>query len=709
MPITFRAARARRIRRHTLRGVAGFAAAAVLATASATIAPAAAAHAAAVSVATVGELATAFAAATPGTEVVLTGSFTGSTSDAPVAVPSGADVTLDLNGQHIELRSGWGVAGLAVPRGTSLTVTDSIGGGSLDAHAGLGAAGIGGNAGLLPLRAGDAGSITIAGGRVSAWGGYWAAGIGNGNTASGGSVTITGGTVFAQGGPWGAGIGSGSGPVGADVQISGGTVTAIGGELGAGIGSGALSPAGSTTISGSATRVTATGGALGAGIGGGAQGSGGTVNIAGGTVQASGGGGAALYGDGGDGGGSAIGGGGGGPILGDVPAASAGADVSITAGDVTVSAGGGAAVFGGGRDHAGTATPFGSLSNAGTLTLAAGSVLDIPLGVTADNSGTIVNEGQITGGGSIANTGSITRSPAVEPALAVAPHNYTLGFEANPPGVTGATPVAPMRVLAATVGNAREALPAPTRTGHVFTGWFAPGRAEPWSAATTIEADTALIARWALQSLPVAFDSRGGDAVAGITADFGTTISPPTVPARVGHRFLGWFTDPDASTAWDFATDTITAELTLYAGWALNDYRVSFDSAGGSAVPAVTVAHGEPVPVPATPTRAGHAFAGWFADAAGGSAWDFTAAVTGALALHARWTADAPVPGPPVPPVDPVVPDPPVKPVDPAGPAAIAETGFAGTAAGSAALAGLLLGAALAWRAQRSAGRIRRL
>ena len=43
------------------------------------------------------------------------------------------------------------------------------------------------------------------------------------------------------------------------------------------------------------------------------------------------------------------------------------------------------------------------------------------------------------------------------------------------------------------------------------------------------------------------------------------------------------------TAAWDFAADPVPASaITLYAKWSINSYTVSFDSAGGTAVPAVT-------------------------------------------------------------------------------------------------------------------------
>lgn len=71
-------------------------------------------------------------------------------------------------------------------------------------------------------------------------------------------------------------------------------------------------------------------------------------------------------------------------------------------------------------------------------------------------------------------------------------------------------------------------------------------------------------------------------------------------------------------------------------------FTVSFDSQGGSAVPAVTVEEGQVVQEPVNdPTKTGDevwSFVGWFTDAAATVAYDFTKPVTADITLYAGWT-----------------------------------------------------------------------
>ncbi len=186
------------------------------------------------------------------------------------------DVYLYISGECSVQATG---AAISTPGGTNVIIDSYSGDDDRDT---LTAISTGRNAGIGGADGDTVGSITIAGGTVTANGGYLGAGIGGGDEGDGGIITIGGGKVTASGGVSGAGIGGGSGGSGGTIEISGGTVTANGGYLGAGIGGGSNDNGGTIEISGG--TVTANGGGGGAGIGGGYgmdldHGSGGTVTI----------------------------------------------------------------------------------------------------------------------------------------------------------------------------------------------------------------------------------------------------------------------------------------------------------------------------------------------------------------------------------------------------------------------------------------------
>jgi uncharacterized repeat protein (TIGR02543 family) len=105
---------------------------------------------------------------------------------------------------------------------------------------------------------------------------------------------------------------------------------------------------------------------------------------------------------------------------------------------------------------------------------------------------------------------------------------------------------------------------------------------------------------------------------------------------REYYDLLGWYL-PDGVTAYTPAYTT-AEPVTLTARWQIYRYTVTFDAAGGSAVAAQTLDHGEKVTEPQAPARNGYIFDGWYN---GNTLWNFgTAIVTADLTLTARWEED---------------------------------------------------------------------
>lgn len=66
----------------------------------------------------------------------------------------------------------------------------------------------------------------------------------------------------------------------------------------------------------------------------------------------------------------------------------------------------------------------------------------------------------------------------------------------------------------------------------------------------------------------VTFDSRGGSSVESQRVLDGNPVRRPETPRYDGYNFVGWFTDENAAdTLWDFDTDRVSSDMTLYAGW----------------------------------------------------------------------------------------------------------------------------------------------
>ena len=104
----------------------------------------------------------------------------------------------------------------------------------------------------------------------------------------------------------------------------------------------------------------------------------------------------------------------------------------------------------------------------------------------------------------------------------------------------------------------------------------------------------------------VTFQSEGGSEVASqIRAN--TPADQPADPTKEGYTFIGWYKGEEK---WNFA-DAVTEAMTLTAKWQLNQYTITFDTAGGSEVPSITQDYGTAITPPAAPARTGYTFAGW--------------------------------------------------------------------------------------------------
>ena len=90
----------------------------------------------------------------------------------------------------------------------------------------------------------------------------------------------------------------------------------------------------------------------------------------------------------------------------------------------------------------------------------------------------------------------------------------------------------------------------------------------------------------------------------------GTLATRPDAPATTpGYTFGGW--NKADGTAWDYASDKVTDNITLYAKWAANTYTITFDTAGGSEIAPITQEYGTVITAPEAPTREGYTFIGW--------------------------------------------------------------------------------------------------
>lgn len=174
----------------------------------------------------------------------------------------------------------------------------------------------------------------------------------------------------------------------------------------------------------------------------------------------------------------------------------------------------------------------------------------------------------------------------------------------------------------------------------------------------------------------VTFESNGGTEVPSQTVRYGETVERPGNPLREGYHLTGWYSDIDLQIPWDFDTDTVQGNMTLYARWEKGDAPIPVPDAedGGSGwlwwllglgllallllllflllgrktvrfetnckskIKNQKVKKGGFAERPEQPIRLGRMFAGWYVDEACTKRWDFeTDQVEGNMTLYAKW------------------------------------------------------------------------
>ena len=186
-----------------------------------------------------------------------------------------------------------------------------------------------------------------------------------------------------------------------------------------------------------------------------------------------------------------------------------------------------------------------------------------------------------------------------------------------------------------TGGYANRPANNPTKTGYTFVDWYTSAEYEYlFNFNIPINSSRTAYAKWTVNQYTITFDSNGGTpAPEQQIINYGSKAAEPQNVTRSGHTFAGWYKEAGLTNAWNFATDTVTQDITLYAKWTCT---VTFNSNGGSAVAAQTVDHGSKAAEPQGFTQSGALLVGWYRNET--AQWNFaTDTVTQDMTLYAKW------------------------------------------------------------------------
>ena len=216
-------------------------------------------------------------------------------------------------------------------------------------------------------------------------------------------------------------------------------------------------------------------------------------------------------------------------------------------------------------------------------------------------------------------------------------NGHTITFNSN-----GGSEV---KQISSSFGTKVEAPAAPTRDGYTFAYWYETDETAEFVFPYVMEdRNVVLTAKWNV--IPVTIDYKfTGNYPASVTepadviAKIGDTVDVSDNYDVYGYTFEGWKSVEGAVDNGD-GTYTVgtNTKITVTGNWVINQYTVTFDSKGGTAVAPVTQDYNTIVnePFPA-PTKTGHNFDKWVI-AGTEEEYDFSAKLVDNVALEATWT-----------------------------------------------------------------------
>ena len=118
----------------------------------------------------------------------------------------------------------------------------------------------------------------------------------------------------------------------------------------------------------------------------------------------------------------------------------------------------------------------------------------------------------------------------------------------------------------------------PVKEGYVFQGWYWDEGTwtQPFTAASFLNQSISeafkvyayFISEEELASTKlISFETMGAGAVNPVRIKVGELISEPQGLSRPGYYLVGWYREADFTTKWNFATDRVSSDMTLYAKW----------------------------------------------------------------------------------------------------------------------------------------------
>ena len=110
----------------------------------------------------------------------------------------------------------------------------------------------------------------------------------------------------------------------------------------------------------------------------------------------------------------------------------------------------------------------------------------------------------------------------------------------------------------------------------------------------------------------ITFETYDGTPLNPIYHIIGTTLDRPEPPTLDNYAFIGWFKDSALTDPWNFETDIVTEDMTLYASYTKEYHEVTLIT-NDNELETIIVKNGETYTLP-SPSLEGYNFIGWTTD-----------------------------------------------------------------------------------------------
>lgn len=143
-------------------------------------------------------------------------------------------------------------------------------------------------------------------------------------------------------------------------------------------------------------------------------------------------------------------------------------------------------------------------------------------------------------------------------------------------------------------GDTYGTLPIPTKPGYVFDGWYGPdGNKIEETDVIDILTDITVTAGWVGEEYTLTFDYDGGTGnESSRTIQNGLAYGTLPIANKTGYTFKGWFNSDEQEVQGTEIVNT-TSDITLYAKYDINKYKVTFKNDDGTIIKTIDVEYGK--------------------------------------------------------------------------------------------------------------------